>query len=440
MIDRGGLMRSWMLLSLLLLVLSACQTESPVSPTKLPNAGSVGIVLRPTKTTTITLTSSAIASTRTPASTPTPIPPVAVTTLSPQFWLDAGVSPDTILASMTGNMFEPIGQIGTARVDGTTFQPLTTDKYNWLPLLSPDRQRIVYQSLPHSATPSAEALSSWRNSPSEVWVTTVDGQEKWQLTDSKARRDQLVWSPDSQRVAFVEGPNSLLVESEVNNQARHEATSGAVRPRYRPDGRGIGYMTTDGGLSWYEDGVTHTIVPTSTLLPNTSIHDFDWLPDGQHVVYTLMDKSHQEHPGVPFGIEYSVWVTPIDQVAPTKIADDVHDLEVAPSGRYISALRGTGYGDVCVIDWHPVFLLLAPDLKSAQLISAENRAALPPEEQHNVFTDLYRVSWINDHVAKVTIFTCVDINNGEDHRVKTHTYLVDLNKQAMVEVGSENPW
>ncbi len=419
-------MRCWMTNGTLLfiaLMVVGCGTATPTKP---PNQGSVGIVLRPTKTAAITLTPSATASTRTPAPTRTPIPLVTVATLSPQFWLDAGVSPDTILASVTGSMFTPIGQIGTARVDGAVFQPLTTDKYNWLPVLSPDRQRIAYQSFPHSATPSAQVFASWPSVFSEVWVTTVDGQEKWQLTDGNARRNQLVWSPDSQRIAFVEGPHSLLVEIEVNSQTRHELVPGTVRPRYRPNGQGIGYVTTDGGLSWYQDGVVHTIVATSTLAQNTSVHDFDWLPDGQHVIYTLMDKSQQEHPGVPFGIEYSVWVTPIDQIAPTKIADDVHDLEVAPSGRYISALRGTGYGDVCVIDWHQVFLLLTPDLKSAQLISAENWAALPPEEQHNVFTDLYRVSWINDHVAKVTIFTCKEANESAGHKVTTRIYLVHL--------------
>lgn len=434
------MMRRWITNGICLFILLAVAGCATATPTKQPNPGSVGIVLRSTKTPTITPTPSPTASLQTPAPTRTPIPPVAVATLSPQFWIDTGVSPDAILASMTGNMFEPIGQIGTARVDGTAFRPLTADKYNWLPLLSPDRQRIVYQSLPHSATLSAKALSSWRHSPSEIWVTTVDGQQTWQLAESDAKREGLVWSPDSQRLAFVEGTTSLLVEIEVNAQTRHELVTGAIRPRYRPDGKGIGYVTKAGGLAYYQDGVLHTLIETATLASNTSVHDFDWLPDGQHVVYTLMDKSQQKHPGVPFGIEYSVWVTPIDQVAPTKIADDVHDLEVAPSGRYISALRGTGYGDVCVIDWHPVFLLLAPDLKSTQLVSAENRTALPPEEQHNVFTDLYRVSWLNDHVAKVTIFTCKEVNAGASHKVTARIYLVDLTQQIMVEVGTENPW
>ncbi len=447
------MMQRWTVTGILMLVallIAGCESATPMPPTKLPNPGSLGIVLRPTKTATLpTPTDTALPviiypttpPTSTPAPTPTPIPPVAAATISPQFWLDAGLSPDTIIASMTGSMYTPIGAIGTAHIDGTHFRALTNDRYNWRPVLSPDRQRIAYQSFPHPAAPTDQAFASWPSVFSEIWVTTVDGQQTWQLTDGKARRDQLVWSPDSQRIAFVEGPNSLLVEIEVNSQTRHELVSGTVRLRYRPNGQGIGYVTTDGGLLWYQNGVTHTIVATSTLAPNTSVHDFDWLSDGQHVVYTLMDKTHQKSPGWPFGIEYSAWVTPIDRFASTKIADDVHDLYVAPNGRYIAALRGSGYGDVCVIDWHQVFLLLAPDLKSTQLLSPENRAVLPLEEQGAaIFTDMDRVSWINDHVAKVTTFTCTEINNGEDHRVKTHTYLVDLNKQVMVEVGSENPW
>jgi hypothetical protein len=437
MIDRGEMMRRWILLAGVMMILSACQSDVPVLPTKLPNPGSVGIVLHPTKTATIT--PSAVPSTRTPAPTPTRIPPIAVATLLPQFWLDAGVSPDTPLASMTGSMFNPIGQIGTARVDGTAFQPLTVDQYNWMPLLSPDQQRIAYQSFPHSATPSAQGRASWPNVPSEIWVANIDGQQTWQLTEGDAKRKDLVWSPDSQRVAFVDGSNSL-VEIEVDNKTRHEIVAGASKPRYQPKGKGIGYITIDGGLAWYQDSVVHTIVATSTLPFSTTVHDFDWLPDGQHVIFTLMDKSQQKHPGVPFGIEYSVWVTSIDQFTPTKLADGIHDLEVAPNSSYIAALRGSGYGDVCVINWHPVFLLLSPDLKSMQVMSAENRAALPPEEQHNVFTDLYRTSWISDHVAKVTIFTCKEANEGAGYKVTTRTYIVDLAKQVMVEVGSENQW
>ena len=361
-----------------------------------------------------------------------------VATLSPEFWTTNGISPEDLVAVHIAGAYSWRGDIATQHLDSTALEQLTTYGFNSLPVISPDRKRIAYRSIPRSFIATPE--SSWHDTGMifNIKVISTDGNQVWQLTDNEQRRSMPIWSPDSQRVAFIEGPQSMLVEVTVDSQVRREIAQGAKDPRYRPDGTGIGYLTSDGGLAWNEGDVVHTLVATSTLPIYTTVHDFDWLPDGQHVVYTLADTTHQKDAFVPFGIEYNVWLTPVEHFAPAKIADDVHDLSVSPDGRSIAALRGTGYGDVCVIDWHQVFLLLAPDLKSTRLISAENLAALAPEERYSVFTDLHDLVWVNDHIAKTTIYTCVDTQDG-GHHVKTRTYLVDLARQVMVQVGVESP-
>jgi Tol biopolymer transport system component len=328
-------------------------------------------------------------------------------------------------------MYLPMGKLATERMDGTHLKEITTSQYNWLPIPSPDGKYIAYQSLAHSINPSNYVHT---HMPSDIWISTMDGKQIWQITDSKMNRDQVVWSPDSQHVAFIEALSSTLVEVDINSKTRHEIVQGASQPRYRPTSTGIAYLSADDGLMWIEtNGLTHTLVSTSTLPPLNTIHDFDWLPDGQHVVYTLADKTHQQNSEVPFGIAYDALITSIDRYAPIKIADGIHNLSVSPDGRYISGLTGTGYGDVCVIDWHLAFLLLSPDLMSARMVSAENLAAFPLEEQRSIFTDLYDTTWISDHVARTTLYTCV--SDQANYRVTARTYLIDLANKVMVQVG-----
>ena len=263
-----------------------------------------------------------------------------------------------------------------------------------------------------------------------IWVITVDGTQAWQLTNSELSRSVPVWSLDSRKLAFTEGPNSMLVEIEVDTQSRREIIP--ATPRYQPNGNGIGYIMAGGGLAWVDTtGGIHTLVPTVTLPMSTTVHDFDWMPNGQHVVYTLADESERHRP-TTLGIKYSVWIVQASSLATTKLTGpsfgDPHNLQVSPDGRVVAAKVGSGFYDAGMVDLYRAFLYLAPDFKSAQVVTVEHFQGRPNKG------DFYPVSdarWISSRLvlARFSIAgfppTAVD---------KEGTYLIDPIARRMVQI------
>jgi len=168
-----------------------------------------------------------------PSATETPTPP-ALAPIPPQFWTRVGASPDALTAILLpSDVTSPrYGDIATLRLDGTHLTQLTTYRYNADPVLSPDRQRVAYRSVPSSITSLADPRPHLSQGYFNIWVITVDGEQAWQLTSSEMQRSVPVWSPDSNKVAFTAGPDGLLVEIEVDTQARREIAQGASAPRY----------------------------------------------------------------------------------------------------------------------------------------------------------------------------------------------------------------
>jgi Tol biopolymer transport system component len=343
------------------------------------------------------------------------------------------VSPDTLIATQVG------GDIATMRVDGTHLNQLTTYGYNSDPVLSPDRKRIAYRSVPKSITSSANPGDKLQAGYYNIWVITVDGTQAWQLTNSELSRSVPVWSPDSKKVAFSEGPNSMLVEIEVETQSRREIIPAA--PRYQPNGKGIGYITSGGGLAWIDNaGSIITLVPTTTLPISTTVMDFDWLPNGQHVVYTLVDKTKQRWGNL--GTRYSVWIVradgsfPVRLTTPDDYKEGLHSIQVSPDGRIISALAGSGYGDVCSVDLWTVFLLLAPDRASAQIINFQDfdrqplmETPAPSEDFPKMFFPTTDVTWISSRLAFATYDVTCTTNPMEKG-----TYLIDPIARRIVQI------
>jgi dipeptidyl aminopeptidase/acylaminoacyl peptidase len=285
-------------------------------------------------------------------------------------------------------------------LDGTNLVQLTTYRYNADPVLSPDHQRVAYRSVPRSIASLADPGQRLNQGYFNIWVITVDGEQAWQLTDSEVQRSVPVWSPDSSKVAFTAGPDGLLVEVEVDTQTRREIVWGASAPSYRPDGGGIGYVTARGGLVWIDTaGVTHTIVSGEALAARTAVVDFDWLPDGAHAIYTLADRTEQVDPQLRIGIKNSIWIAGADSRNPVKIADGVHDGRVSPDGKSVAALAGSGYGDACFVDQRLVFLLLAPDLTSAQRVDVDGFEEYPQARGDGTFYPSSNVTWVSSRLA-----------------------------------------
>jgi hypothetical protein len=349
-----------------------------------------------------------------PIVTPTPtMTPYILPTESPplpgvpsEFWDSVGVSPDTLVAVLANpdtTQVPRLGDIATMHVDGTNLNQITTYNYNADPVLSPDRQRIAYRSVPISITSLEDSAPRLNDGYFNIWVIAVDGTQAWQLTASEMVRSVPVWSPDSQKVAFVEGPDDVLVEVEVDTQTRREITSGASIPRYRPDGSGIGYVVDDGSLVWQgsDDSAFQTILPAEALPPDVPINDFEWLPDGQHVVYTLVDN--REHLLLDPQSGRSVWITPIDGPDPTRWVDNAREVSVSPDGRTVALLQGSGFGDACFEDQSLSFLFLMPDFTLAYQVSIESFDGYPLLESPDSlsFHPRSNVTWVSDGLAIV---------------------------------------
>jgi hypothetical protein len=330
----------------------------------------------------------------TPAAGPSPTPPPPPFT--PSFPTPAPLH----LIPVESDLTKPFSDIAVISFDGSYYNQLTTYGYNADPVFSPDGQFIAYRSVPASITTLPDPGSLLYSGQYNIWVITFDGAQAWKLTDSATTRSIPAWSPDSRRVIFSEGEAGALVEVEVATQTRRELLAAGGRdPRYRPDGNGIGYITAGGGLAWMDSiGNVRALVDEATLPPLTTVHDFDWLPDGTTAVYTLADERERIE-GTTVGIKYSVWLLKLAESAPIKLADDVHDAQVSPDGQTIATQAGSGFGDACLVDLQTTFLLLAPDRTSASLVSVAGFSGLPAISPDGVFYPTSKVVWVSPHQA-----------------------------------------
>jgi Tol biopolymer transport system component len=354
-----------------------------------------------------------------------------------------------MVATLARDGYARFGDVATMHADGTHFNQLTHSGYNTDLIFSPDHQFIAYRSVPDSISPLPDPRDNWYTGPFDIWVITADGSRASPLTDSQVPRSKPAWSPDSKKVAFVES-RSNLVEINMQNVDRREIANDATipivyewnaGPRYRPDGNGIGYITSGGGLAWIDNaGSIVTLVPTATLPISTTVMDFDWLPDGQHVVYILVDKTKQRWGNL--GTRYSVWIVradgsfPVRLTIPNDYKEGLHSIQVSPDGRIISALAGSGYGDVCSVDLWTVFLLLASDRASAQIINFQDfdrqplmETPAPSEDFPKMFFPTSDVTWISSRL----VFATYDVTCATNPMEKG-IYLIDPIARRMVQI------
>ena len=399
------MIRRWIANGILLfvvLMIAGCETATPTAQsTKSPNPGNIGLVQRPTKPATFTLTPSATRPTPTPrpsptsTSTPPPLP-----TIAPEFWATVGAAPDTLIVLQTSGPAQAVGDIAVMSIDGTYYRQLTTAEWNRDPRLSPDRRRIAFRAASSANVPilNRRAGNGVYEGNYNVRVITVDGTRAWDLTNSEQPRSIPDWSADSQKVLFSEGVEHALIEIEVDSRARREFTRGAYSPRYRPGG-GAAYITEGGGLAWIDKALTiHTLVPTETLPSMTTVGSFVWLPDGQHVIYSLLDK----HGDVRFTDKSSLWIMDANGENPTQLIGlgGFRYDELLPSADVrLLAVHGHGFGDGCVPSSVAEFLVLAPDLKSVQALSPDSFAGVPSGPMGNYMLLVSGPIWISSQWA-----------------------------------------
>ncbi len=108
------------------------------------------------------------------------------------------------------------------------------------PLVSPDGKWVVFSVLEPSYEPDKEV--------SDLWITAADGSSSpRRLTNTRAPEHGVAWSPDSRSIAFAtkrEGDETeqiYVLDLASGGEARRvtSVSTGASRPKWRPDGQAI---------------------------------------------------------------------------------------------------------------------------------------------------------------------------------------------------------
>ncbi len=325
---------------------------------------------------------------------------------------------------------KPFSDIAVISFDGSYYNQLTTYGYNADPVSSPNSQFIAYRSVPASITTLPDPGSLLYSGQYNIWVITVDGLQVWKLTDSEMIRSVPSWSPDSQSVIFSEGDEGRLVEVEVAAQTRRELLAqGGEAPRFHPGGNGVGYITNDGDLAWLDRaGSIRLLVDVAALPPLTTVRDFDWLPDGTAVVYTLADE-RERIDGTTVGIKYSAWLLRLDSSPPVKLADEAHNVRVAPDGQTLAVQTGSGFFDACGVDLQTAFLSLAPGQPAANLIALTDFAGLPTLTLDSTFYPTSEAVWVSGRLAVAQFsLTCTPDTSASG------IYLLDISSQQLTQI------
>jgi TolB protein len=156
----------------------------------------------------------------------------------------------------------------------------TPSTYASSPSFSPDGNRIAYSSRSQSGVDS------------DVYVSSLDGSGRRNLTRNPAIDTSATWSPTGQQIAFISDrsatPQLWVMDSDGTNVQRLVTEGGHCdSPTWSPDGRFIAY-SWQAPRQWKHD-VYIVEVATGKILQLTSgrgsAEQPSWSPDGRHVTF-----------------------------------------------------------------------------------------------------------------------------------------------------------
>lgn len=182
-------------------------------------------------------------------------------------------------------------QIFVMDSDGQNLIRLTDEVWDNNPAWSPDGRKIAFTSYKDEGLAGVEAWDV------EIYVMDSDGKNRKRLTDIPGSNFEPSWSPDSQRIAFINsGPEAteiFVVNADGTLQERLSDNGGSNRePSWSPDGKSIAFQLTDlDGIHIY---VMDSDGKNSKRLTNTPAYNFDpsWSPDGKMIAYESWRREH----------------------------------------------------------------------------------------------------------------------------------------------------
>ncbi|CAN5482470.1 S41 family peptidase [soil metagenome] len=128
----------------------------------------------------------------------------------------------------------------------------------------------------------------------EVFATSAkDGGEATRITSTPAAESQIVWAPDSRRLAYVSArsgtPQLFLYDFATREETQLTQGSGTDHsPRFSPDGRSLAFVRGGRELRVLELGTRRERVLATGYLdvpPLLSERALVWSPDGQWIAY-----------------------------------------------------------------------------------------------------------------------------------------------------------
>jgi len=161
---------------------------------------------------------------------------------------------------------------------------------NFHPRISPDGQKLVYQS--------------GRTGNYEIWLLDLTLNEEIKLSDQNGVDIKPDWSPDGKEIVFLSRRNGewQLLKYGLETMKTERLTKQAIRQsnfiydyamnvRWSPDGKSIGYLAGgDKGRSlWIVDSNGE-----NQRVAIESIHSFDWYQGSDMVLYNKIAKSRSE--------------------------------------------------------------------------------------------------------------------------------------------------
>jgi Tol biopolymer transport system component len=153
---------------------------------------------------------------------------------------------------------------------------------------------------------------------------------------------------------YIDGREQQLGLGEEFSSASFEISAPIeISPHVSPDYSQMAIVEPPGTLI-IQDVETQE---RNALLTVEEISSLAWYPDGEHILYSVRDRSGQQPMSEPFRFSDALWVLNLETGETYPFQDQfgqnqgegLHHPYVSPDGLYIAAFEGSGWADACFV-------------------------------------------------------------------------------------------